>query len=175
MGGIKSQRLFFALWPDPEVRALLAETGASLCLRGRPTHEQDLHITLVFLGQVEPERMAAVQAAASTVSCTPFRLTLDLLDCWRRPGIVWCGPTEIPQALSQLALDLNRAMGECGFPPERRPYKPHVTLARKARLKERLLLEKPIAWRVKEFVLVCSDTGGEPPHYRVLKKWSMDS
>ena len=65
------------------------------------------------------------------------------------------------------------ALADCGFEPERRPYAAHVTLARKARPLRFQELQRPLSWLVGDFVLVASRTGGEPPRYRVLKRWRL--
>ena len=55
------QRMFFALWPESELRRSLHSLAADLPLRrSRPTHVADLHATLVFLGNVAEERVACI-------------------------------------------------------------------------------------------------------------------
>nr|WP_172838857.1 2'-5' RNA ligase family protein [Solemya velesiana gill symbiont] len=71
--------------------------------------------------------------------------------------------------------NLQQELIGCGFKPEKRPYSPHVTLARKARFVDAYRLDEPLEWGVSEFVLVTSHGGRAPPHYEVVKKWDMDS
>ncbi len=168
------ERLFLALWPDPRVRqGLLGIRDGLSGLRGRPTHPDDMHITLVFLGQVGPERRACVEWVAAAVRGRAFELQIDQVGFWRRPRILWCGPGSAPEELKQLVRKLMAALADCGFEPERRPYAAHVTLARKARPLRFQELQRPLNWSVGEFVLVASRTGGEPPRYRVLKRWCL--
>jgi 2'-5' RNA ligase len=169
-----TQKLYFALWPDHATRAALQRIGRSLPSHGgRPTHPEDLHLTLVFLGQVEAERFDCVLRAADAVRVKPFELTIDRTGYWRRPKILWCGPPETPRALDQLVAELQGELQKCGFQPEDRPYSPHVTLARKSRPVEPIQLEEPLEWRVHEFTLVASLPVFKPPRYKVLRRWDL--
>ncbi len=129
-----SERLFFALWPGGAERSALAGLQGSLGLRGtRPTHPADLHLTLVFLGDLPPERRSCCEAAADLVRAAPFSVELDRVGLWPRPRILWCGPALTPAALLTLADGLAEALVPCGVPRETRPYAAHMTLARQAR------------------------------------------
>lgn len=168
-----TERLFFAFWPGAEQRLALSRIQQELPRRHfRATHPSDLHITLVFLGDVTPDQRACAEAAAARVTGKPFRLLLDRIGSFPRAGVIWCGPSERPQALLDLAGALNRELLSCGFRPESRPYAPHTTLARKARPIEARVLDDPVVWPVQEFVLVITETGA-PPRYRVVRRWPL--
>jgi len=170
------QRLFFALWPDASVRQALQAAGRQAGAgSGRPVHPDDLHMTLVFLGQVATERLPDVQTVADGIVMRPFDLAIDRFGWWKRSRILWCAPSRVPEALPGLFDQLQAGLADCGFAPERRPYRPHVTLARKVTQVVPGTLDRPIAWPVDSFALIASRTGGEPPRYRVLKKWPADS
>jgi len=66
---------------------------------------------------------------------------------------------------------LAAALRPCGIEPERRPYVPHVTLARKAAFQPSFRLVEPIVMPIREFVLVASQADAPPPKYRVLRRW----
>lgn len=167
------QRLFFGLWPDPEARTRLYRLAREFQPPGgRLHHPEDLHITLVFLGQVKDDQLSCVYEAANRIDIPSFSLTLDRLGHWPRPRILWCGPSETPEPLQRLVTGLQQGLKGCGFVPERRRYKPHITLHRKVRHAEPGQLEHPIAWRAVEFALASSE-GGAPgePRYRILHRW----
>jgi 2'-5' RNA ligase len=169
-----AERLFFALWPEEEQRQRLGTILSELPKRhGREPHPDDLHLTLAFLGELDCERRACVEAAAQSVSGSAFSLVLDRLGYWPRPRILWCGSSQRPEALLCLLADLNRRLLACGLEPERRPFSPHVTLARKAPPIEARPVEPPLIWPVAEFVLVQSNPG-ERPSYRVLRRWPVN-
>lgn len=140
---------------------------------GRAPHPEDLHLTLVFLGPVTAEQYPCVVRAAGAVNGMPFDLAIDQVGYWSHPRVLWCAPTETPELLRTLVSDLQRELKRCAFKPERRPYSPHITLARKSRPVEFRLLPEPLCWQAREFVLVASEPGGEPPRYRVLERWPL--
>lgn len=171
-----SQRLFFALWPDDDIRQGLMRVGSRLPRHdGRPPHPEDLHITLVFLGSVAPEQYPCVLDAAGQIHASSFELWIDRVGYWKRPRILWCSPAETPVALLELVSALQQALMSCGFQPEKRRYSPHITLARKARPVAAYRLSQPLLWRVGSLALVASHSGAEPPRYQVIKKWTLDS
>jgi 2'-5' RNA ligase len=168
------QRLFFGLWPDPAARQRLAALGTSLDVPGgRPVHPEDLHLTLQFLGPVPAQRLAAVLAAAEQVDGAPFELLIARTGYWRRPRIVWCAPLDTPPDLAALVSRLGERLAAVGYPPESRPYSPHVTLARKARGAPNGPLAEPIRWPATSFVLAASESVPEPPRYRILRRWPL--
>ena len=169
------ERLFFALWPDAQVRSGLAAIRAGLPeFSGKATHVEDLHVTLVFLGALQQERGPCLERVAGEVRGEPFELSIDQVGYCSRPRILWSGPSHPPAALQRLVRDLQKELIGCGFKPERRPYSPHITLARKGQPQRFKGLERALRWPVTEFALVVSRLGGEPPRYRVLKRWSLE-
>ncbi len=167
-------RHFLALWPDERVRERLAAEARRAADRGRRHHPLDLHLTLVFLGGISEAQLRCVEAAAAAVRGRGFTLWIDGIGYWHRPRILWAGPSQMPEALSQLVFDLQNGLKACGFEPERRRYQPHVTLFRKAAGGEPQVIEPAIEWPVSEFVLATSG-GGAPgaPRYRVLDRWGL--
>ncbi len=168
------RRLFFALWPDARTRQALRSVQDGLgagC--GRLTHPADLHVTLVFLGNVESGRMPCIETVADGIHAGPFELHFDRLDYWRRPRILWCGPSGRPPALDALVHNLQAGLQACHIEPDQRPYAPHVTLARKARPVDVRDPGVGLHWQVRDFVLVASRSGAEPPRYEVLRRWPL--
>jgi 2'-5' RNA ligase len=170
----ETRRLFFALWPDPQVRKGLEAIQSLLpCHRIKATHPEDMHITLAFLGDVDAQRQACVEKVADGIEADAFELLIDQVGYWPRPRILWSGPGWTPDGLKDLVRALRHGLRECGFEPERRPYAAHITLARKARPVRFRNLERPLLWKLHDFALVASRLGGEPPHYQVLRRWDL--
>lgn len=167
MARAKTRRLFFALWPDEGVRRYLQQLQKTLDLTagGRLLHKADLHITLQYLGQVREEQLDCVSAAASRVAVCPFRLEIAGVSHWRRSRVVWAGLAGIPDELRELVHQLGEQLTPCGFPPEDRRYKPHVTLARKVKAAGNVEPTGGASWQVQDFVLVESHTDGRVPSY----------
>lgn len=168
------QRLFFALWPDEGVRARLEAVTAALPVRqGRRVPSENLHITLVFLGHVEESARACAEAVADSVVATPFEFHLDQLGFWPGPRVLWLGASTIPTDLLRLQTQLHEGLRQCGVELDERPFKPHMTLMRKASTRGQLGTIEPIDWQVEHFVLVESVTHSDRAVYRVLKTWGL--
>jgi 2'-5' RNA ligase len=171
---LEFNNLFFAIWPNKEVRSELMRIQQTVCGHsGRLHHPEDLHLTLVFLGRVPPERIDCIEQVANGVTAVPFTLNLDRTGYWKRPHIVWCSPEQTPEPLNQLVHDLQLGLTNCGFQPEKRTYKPHVTLARKARPVKNSELDHSIVWSPHEFVLAGSHSRAELPRYTIIKSWGI--
>ena len=174
-GAVETQRLFFALCPEPTLQERLAHAAAALLPRaaGHRVRVENLHCTLVFLGAVKAAQRLCLEDAASRIRAEPFSLTLDRLGYFRRPQVAWLGCTTTPTALQALVAGLSDAAASCGFPPERRPYEVHLTVARKLRRDPGRLPLMPIAWPVKHFVLMESISEVDGVHYRPLRFWEL--
>ncbi len=140
---------------------------------GRRVRRENLHVTLVFLGAVDGARRACVEAAADSVRGQSFILELDRITWWPRPRVLCAGPSRIPSALLDLVGKLKRGCQGCGFEPERRPYRAHLTLARKVASGQRSTTVEAQAWKVREFSLVESRTLTTGAEYSVLRTWPL--
>lgn len=131
-GAAGTGRLFVACWPSGAERGALQAWQAALdgpaALRRTPP--EDLHLTLVFIGDLPAERLPAVRAAVAAVPPRRTRVTLDRLQVWHG-GTVVLAATRLPPALHDWQQALVQAMQACGLAPERRRFRPHVTLARR--------------------------------------------
>lgn len=170
------RRLFFALWPDEDLRFRLYRLGADLLgdNRGRRIPPENLHLTLVFLGYVNAGRQACLEHEVSAIQLPAFTLTLDQAGYWPRKGILWAGGA-VSEDLLALVRALNQGLSGCGLAPETRPYQVHLTLARNVR---RLRLDRnhaiePLTWQVRQFALVASQTLPEGAHYEMLRTWEL--
>jgi 2'-5' RNA ligase len=180
---VTARRVFFALWPDADVRARLSELARATSERahGRAPPPENLHLTLVFVGEVPPGSVATLQeigrAAAATVA--PFVLTLDRLGAFRRQGIAWAGASSPPGALARVVAELGDGLTAHGFGLERRAFHAHVTLARQCRIRagdpmrDGEPLPAPIVWNVVRMTLIASERASGPPRYREIDGWPL--
>lgn len=168
------RRLFFALRPDAGVRARLAQLQQAFRQRGARLHEAaNLHLTLAFLGMVDERRCEQVCHVASGLDGQGFTLEIDAVGYWRRPRILWCAPSHVPPALNLLVEQLWSGLVGCGFAAELRPYRPHVTLLRKAAAVDRQKLAEPITWSAAHFELMWSRSVANRLHYETLRRWRL--
>jgi 2'-5' RNA ligase len=176
-------RVFFALWPDPDVRDRLAELARATSDRanGRAPPPANLHMTLAFVGEVPLVSVATLRsigrAAAATVP--PFALDLDRVGAFHRQGIAWAGASSPPAALVRLVAELGKGLAAQGFRLEDRAFHAHVTMARRCRtrasdpMRDGETLAAPIAWNVTRMTLAASEMTFGPPRYREVDGWPL--
>lgn len=168
----KPRRLFLALWPDDRVRhALLHWQTHNLPGDVRWQHREDLHLTLHFLGRVDAARVDALARLGDDIQMPSFGLVLDEIGHWSRPQVLWCGPSSSPGELQVFHRRLGERLSDLGFECDARPFKPHVTLARKVRRAIDHGPLAPVSWPVNEWALVES-VAGAVPVYHPLRRWS---
>jgi 2'-5' RNA ligase len=143
----------------------------------------NIHVTLLFLGEVDERDLHPVCRAVGTVCATlvPFDLSVEGVGCFpnlRRPRIVWAGIGAGTQELVALHDALEPPLLELGcYRREDRKYTPHVTLGRvkSERPSDRLAqaVQQQTAWRagecaVAEVLVMASELRPQGPVYSVL-------
>ena len=168
-------RLFFALWLDAAPRAALGRLAQKLQPQcgGRAVPNRNIHLTLVFLGDVEAGRIPDLCALAEKIVAPGFELAIDTVNYWRHNRIVWAAPQECPAALQALVAGLERALKGGGVRFDQRPYLPHITLLRAARHAPTMQTVDAIRWRVVDFVLVQSLSYDRTTAYEVMQRWPL--
>ena len=166
-------RLFFALWPDDEVRAELERWSRELhaLCGGRTTRPENLHVTLAFLGKVEEARVAEVERAASEVAPRAVSLVLDQPGYWTHNRIAWAGASVVPPALEALVSELRGALAKSQIRFDAKSFVSHVTLLRDAREPAAMPALAPIEWRLDGFALVQSVSLPQSSRYEIRKSW----
>lgn len=169
------QRLFFALWPSAEQQQAWAESASHWLAgeSGRFVKAENLHITLLFIGETSHERRHCLEAMADSVVAQSFGLSFDHVCYWRRPQVIYLGVKEQPRALEGLVSSLRRGAEACDLKTERRPFKAHLTLARKAKHPSSEINLQAIDWQVNSFVLVRSKLSQMGARYEVLRRWQL--
>lgn len=92
----------------------------------------NFHITLAFLGQIDARQHEALLQEMNHVKGQPFSLTLNTTALWEGPKILLAAPGEPDNALMDLARQVRKAARAARVQVDNRPYRPHVTLVRKA-------------------------------------------
>ncbi|WP_181919492.1 RNA 2',3'-cyclic phosphodiesterase [Alkalilimnicola ehrlichii] len=162
-------RLFFALWPDERAQERAALEAQSV--GGRRVQPQNLHVTLLFLGGVDAERVTEIEAQMAAVETDSFDICLSRREVTRR-GIAWLAVREIPAPLRELYRQVVAGCEALGIELEQRPFRPHLTLARRARPHRPVMIE-PIEWRVRRFSLVRSQSDPSGVQYHTLREWPL--
>ena len=175
----RTQRLFFAFWPGDASRAALAHAAANAVRHsgGRPVPAGNLHLTLAFLGSVPEERIAELQrlARAQAVACArerPLALTFDRFDYFRRAQVLCVLAAEDDSAAARpLASALQEASRAAGFNPDLKPFRAHVTVARKVMRATAPAVLRPLVWEFSAFALISSRTEAAGPVYSVVESY----
>ena len=129
-------RLFVALEIPGEIRGALAvflKELRAIAPQAKWVRADNLHVTLKFLGEVEPSKLAAVKTTLAAIR-SPQAVVLDFRGLGffpneKRPRVFWASMEASPN-LAPLAADVDQALHKLAFPPEERPFTPHLTLAR---------------------------------------------
>jgi RNA 2',3'-cyclic 3'-phosphodiesterase len=178
--GSRSLRLFFALWPSVTCREALASATADVVARtdGNPVPASNLHVTLAFLGAVPGGTFGSLAGIGSRGGWPTVEPTFDGVEYWAKPKVLVAACSIVPQAgltiVEQLWLDL----ASLGFRREPRPWRPHLTLARKLsrpppdglRFPTIELPTGAAPWRL---ALVESTTHPEGARYSPLAEWPL--
>ena len=150
---MNTRRLFFAFWPDDELRRSFESARQRLFpLSGRPVEIANLHMTVAFLGAVPVERVPALQLLSGPIA--PCPIELDRLEHWGKQKVLVAGTTHEPQALKQQVDSLWLRLGRLGFAREPRPFRPHVTLVRDIRSVRPDAAWTTVNWRADRLQLV---------------------
>ena len=133
----KPVRLFAAVDLPPGHRAAAEEALAPWRQRlegGRWDPPEKWHVTLKFLGRTWPRLVEWVGEACAAVAAevAPFEVRLDGLGVFPSPGrarVLWVGLDDPAEGMVRLAAGLEGRLAE-EFPPEKRAFTPHLTVAR---------------------------------------------
>ena len=123
-------RAFIAIAPPEEVTAALARLQAMLPA-GRPVAEENLHLTLAFLGEQDETALEALHYELETIRVQPFALRFSGLGVFGgdRPRLLFADVAPDP-ALADLHCRVTGALHRAGIVVQRTRFHPHVTLAR---------------------------------------------
>lgn len=175
-------RLFVAIRPPAPIRKLLLAAMGGISGARWQTEDQ-LHLTLRFIGDVDRHRAGDILAALGSIHHPPFDIAIDGLGTFDRrgqPETIWAGVA--PQApLRTLHKKVDQAMVRIGLAPESRAYSPHITLARLNRSSGpiRALVEgagglTSPSFAVTHFSLFESQLTPDGAVYSVVERYALD-
>lgn len=153
---------------------------------GRPVPAGNLHVTLAFLGSV-PERQlkplaevarGAAQSLRSALAGegargSPLELAFDHLERWRAAQLLCALSAAPPARTVALARSLQALLTANGFASDLKPFRPHVTVARKVSRPSPLAKMSPVVWRFAELALIESRTLPEGALYSVVEAFPL--
>jgi 2'-5' RNA ligase len=165
-------RLFIAINFNNDTRSRLVSLRDELrsrSKRGNFTAAENLHLTLVFLGECSAEQADIVRAVISQTAFDPFPVRIERTGRFRRDGgdLWWAGVKE-SKPLQDLHSDLTGGLANAGFFLEQRKYSPHVTLGRKIVTEAKPWGVSPFGETVMSIELMKSETVGGKLTYTVI-------
>lgn len=176
-------RLFVGLRPPPPIRRLLLAAMGGVP-GARWQDEEQLHLTLRFIGEVERPLAEDAAAALGSVRHAAPEIAIHGVGRFDRKGRVsalWAG-VRPHDALAQLHLKIDQALMRAGLAPERRAYLPHVTLARFAAATPAEVTDRYLAdhaglaserFACAHFLLFESRLGREAARYEAIERYAL--
>lgn len=180
-------RAFIAFELPESIVRLAADLQDQLQSHGmklRWVRPRNIHLTVKFLGDIHEGRSAdvigAMQAAAGrTAPMTVTAQGLGVFPGIRKPRVLWFGLGGQTDRLAEAHQQLDNELAATGFARERRPFRPHLTLARfKQAVNTRRLHESiqdvggypPVEFQLEEWVLLKSDLRPQGAIYTPLQR-----
>jgi 2'-5' RNA ligase len=186
-------RMFLGIPLAPRASEALVHFTRELSAAGgdlRWSKPESWHITLQFLGQVYGAQYQCLLARLADITASPVPVRIEDADSLDRAGIFLARVTPTPELLA-LVQSITGATRHCGFVPEDRPYRPHITLARaKGRGSQRALTPLrnvlqgakgkaldaiACSFLAGEFLLYESFTGAEGARYAVRARFPLSN
>ncbi|MES2002266.1 MAG: RNA 2',3'-cyclic phosphodiesterase [Pseudomonadota bacterium] len=174
-------RLFVALRPPEAIRELLIDAMDDSPALGWVS-DDNLHLTLRFIGAVERPLADDLAAALGRIRSARFALQLSGIGRFdrRNGGALWAG-VEPKAPVAALAAKVERACVAAGLPPERRAFHPHITIARynsrsaafaeALAARSRALASPP--FEVAQFILYQSHLSRHGAHYEAVARYAL--
>ncbi len=184
-------RLFVAVSLPPSIRMELQRLCDELRRAAaglRWVRPDAIHLTLRFLGELPEDDLPRIQSGLRSSlpgSHPPFALGLGELGRFPsrgRPQVIWVGLVDGQGDLARLQARVEAAIQASGMPPEARPFRPHLTLARVAERRPPVeLLERlaargrpaPISFEVRSVCLFQSILRPQGAEYRKIEEYSL--
>ncbi len=130
-------RLFIAIDFNSLIKEKISKLQRELkeqSIKGRWKYIDNFHLTLKFLGEVEPNKISQLDTALKKV-CSKirrFKLGIKDLDCFLGRDsirVLWLGVKDQIEELNKLVNNIEEELYGIGFEREKRQYSPHITLA----------------------------------------------
>lgn len=170
-------RLFFGVKPDP-ASALEIEAWREHHLppMRSPVPAYNLHMTLVFLGEVQEPQLESLATGVDAIRAASVSVRLDELGYFPRPRVLWIGPSETPTGLLDIVHQLSSAARRQGLRLEKRKFQAHLTIARRCEFAPPASTQPPeFQLDFDNFSLLESTNTRAGVIYRSIASWPLHS
>ena len=175
-------RLFIGVALEPQLKEQLNKIAQRLkeqALKGKFIFKDNYHLTVAFLGDVEPDKLNLLADTIKSTRGTPFSFTIEGLGTFKRNGgdIYWLG-IKAGQALFTYQVALTANLLKAGFTVEDKPYRPHLTLGRQVAVpsgfkKEEIMLPQDLTVNTAKITLFESVRIDSKLTYRELDDFTL--
>ena len=111
----------------------IAKLQSELQIKAKPVSKENMHFTLLFLGEISEEIAQKVMESLNDVSFNPIEMNLAGVGAFpnpRSPRVVWIGVDDVAgTSLIKLAVQVEEKLSPLGFKSDK-PFKPHLTIFR---------------------------------------------
>jgi len=111
----------------------IAKLQSDLKIEAKPVSKENMHFTLLFLGEISDDMVSKIMESLSSVSFSPIEMNLADVGAFpnpESPRVVWIGvDKDAAKNLVELALQVEEKLRPLGFRSDR-PFKPHLTIFR---------------------------------------------
>jgi 2'-5' RNA ligase len=180
-------RAFLAIDLPAGLRPVLARVQEELKKSGADVKwvpVGNIHITLKFFGQIAEAQVEPIVQAAGDIARGQQPFTLKVVGAGafpsvKNPRVVWLGVEGDLNLMAGFYRQLETAFAGLGFPPEDRPFSPHLTLGRVKSPRNRVELSRCLTtlaapqskpFQVREIVLYRSNLSPQGATYSPLRK-----
>lgn len=157
-------RLFVAINFNDQSKATIASIQSKLMqyAKGSYTPPENIHLTLVFLGEISPKKIIFIKQAMNQIIVEQVKIQFSHTGFFKRnEGDIWWIGLQQNDKLIKLQKDLRIALIKQGFNIEERFFKPHITLGRRIRINMPIdkneLFGKPFKTEVNTISLMKSE------------------
>ncbi|MFD2178749.1 RNA 2',3'-cyclic phosphodiesterase [Veronia pacifica] len=172
-------RLFFALdlaeKQNLAARKQIVALKAQLSEAGKPVQDNNLHLTLAFLGNVTAQHTSRLRKQANHIKAGIIETNTGELGFFNRSGAIWLGLDPVPDGLSSLARTLQSLSSSITGKDFDQEYIPHITLLRNATVPQLVPLT-PLSLTFRRFGLFVSEPDPEQKgaRYQCLQHWPLN-
>jgi 2'-5' RNA ligase len=175
-------RLFIAIELSDEVKEILSGLRSEIPgVRWVPSEQ--MHLTLLFLGEIAQDQLETLCNALAAISINPFTLTFDRTGCFPRPAsprVLWAG-VERQEVLERLVRLVSEASSACGIQTEERSFSPHITMGRikeptscnVANFINRPVNDRKLSVQVRSFILYKSSLTQQGAIHEVVREFPL--
>jgi 2'-5' RNA ligase len=168
-------RLFFAAFPNEELRGRLVRAAAALTVApgAKLLPAERYHLTLLFLGSVGEREIARLREVGKAQRIERSRLQFERWEYWRDQRVIVAAAPEVPPALAALRAALAAALSQDERAFDDKPLRPHITVARKVAQAPVLHRLSEFSWTLDAYSLVASSSEVTGSAYTVVDTWQL--